>query len=519
MALPRTFLDRCEAEPDRIFLRFGRSELSREQMLQRMLAVTGFLQARGLEEGSTIGAMLGNRPEFLHVWLGANLAGMVMVPYNGALRGDDLAYQLEHSRTSILFVESALLPEVDEVLAARRGLTVVAVGGGSGGRFVGFDEVASTPAGTVSNRVKDGELMEIIYTSGTTNRPKGVVWRYGMMGMLAETLCRHCELDRNDRLMVVLPLFHGNAQLSTAMTVVGDASMLLVPRFSASGFWDTAREGGATEVNLLGPLVTMLFNQPPREDDADNPIRISLSAATPAPLHEAFEQRFGLTVVEAYGLTETGINTANPVDRGRRKIGTIGLPLPYNEVAILDGDLEPQSPGVPGEICVRPVPGVEELMTIEYLDDPEATSELWRGGWLHTGDEGVMDEEGFFTFLDRLKDVIRRRGENISSQQVENVLVSHPAVALAAVVGIPSELGEEEVLALIVPSAEVTPEELAAFCLARLADFKVPEWYRFVDDLPRTPTGRVKKALLRRRPDIAQGAVKLDIKTVKEGEA
>jgi len=464
--LPRTFLDRCEAGPERVFLRFEGAELTREQMLGGMLSVTGFLQGRGLPEGARIGTMLGNRPEFLHVWFGTNLAGMVMVPYNGALRGDDLAYQLEHSGTSILFVEAALMPEVGGVLAARPGLTVVVVGGEAEDGTVDFAEVAASPRGTVSDRVRDGEMMEIIYTSGTTNKPKGVIWRYGMMTMLAETLDRHCELGRDDRLMVVLPLFHGNAQLSTAMTIMADASMLLVPRFSPSRFWNTAREGGATEVNLLGPLVTMLANQPASPDDADNPIRLSISAATPPPLHEAFEQRFGLTVVEAYGLTETGINTANPVGRGRRKIGTIGLPLPHNEVAILDEKLQPQPPGVPGEICVRPVPEVRELMAIEYLNDPEATRKLWHGGWLHTGDEGVMDEEGFFTFLDRLKDVIRRRGENISSQQVENVLVSHPSVALAAVVGIPSELGEEEVLALIVPSGEVTPEEIATFCLS-----------------------------------------------------
>ena len=519
MPLPATFLKRCEADPDRVFLRFEDSESTRERTLEGMLAVTGFLQGRGLGEGTRIGTMLGNRPEFLHVWFGTNLAGMVMVPYNAALRGDDLDYQLEHSETSVLFVEAALLPAIQDIVAGRPGLTVVAVGGEGPEGTVPFGEVAASPAGTVSDRVRDGEVMEIIYTSGTTSRPKGVMWRYGMMGMLADTLVRHCELDRDDRLMVVLPLFHGNAQLSTAMTIAADASMLLVPRFSTSAFWETARTGGATEVNLLGPLITMLSNEPATPGDSDNPVRIVLSAATPPPLHETFEQRFGVTVVEAYGLTETGINTANPVARGRRKIGTIGLPLPHNEVAILDEELQPQPPGVPGEICVRPVDEVKDLMAIEYLNDPDATAALWRGGWLHTGDEGVMDEEGFFTFLDRLKDVIRRRGENISSQQVENVLVSHPGVALAAVVGIPSELGEEEVLALIVPAGEVTPEEIARFCLARLADFKVPEWYRFVDDLPRTPTGRVKKALLRRRPDIAEGAVKVDLKTLKEGVA
>jgi crotonobetaine/carnitine-CoA ligase len=148
------------------------------------------------------------------------------------------------------------------------------------------------------------------------------------------------------------------------------------------------------------------------------------------------------------------------------------------------------------------------------VDDPDATATLWRGGWLHTGDEGVMDEEGFFTFLDRKKDVIRRRGENIASQQVEHVLLSHPKVGKTAVLGIASELGEEEVLALIVPLEPVTPEELAAYCAERLAAFKVPEWYRFVDELPTTPTGRVKKAVLKARTNLAEGAVKINVTTV-----
>ena len=515
MPLPKRFFELAEAKPDEAFLWFEGHEITRWNLAADALKVTGFLRGLGVAADARIGVMLINRPEFLAVWFGTNAAGMTLVPYNAALRGDDLDYQLRHSRTTVLFVEAALLPAVKDVLDGQEQLTVVVVGGEAPEATMSWDMVASSEPGAIDDRLRDGEVMEIVYTSGTTSRPKGVVWRYGLMSMIAEILVRHLGLSSADRLMVVLPLFHGNAQLSTAMTIMCQGSMLLVPKFSVSRLWGLAREGGATEINLLGPLVTMLYNQAPQEDDADNPIRVAFSAATPAPIHEAFEQRFGMTVVEGYGLTETGINTANPLDPARRKVGTIGLALPYNEVAILDDDLRELPPGEPGEICVRPTELSDGMMQrIEYVDDPQATATLWRGGWLHTGDEGVMDDEGFFTFLDRKKDVIRRRGENIASQQVEHVLLSHPKVGQAAVIGVPSELGEEEVLALIVPLEPISAEELGAYCLERLAAFKVPEWYRFVDGLPTTPTGRVKKAELKRAGRLTDGAIKIDVANI-----
>jgi crotonobetaine/carnitine-CoA ligase len=379
--------------------------------------------------------------------------------------------------------------------------------GGEEPGAVPFREALAGAAGAVSDACDEQGVMEVVYTSGTTSRPKGVVWRHGAMPIIGRHIARFVGLNASDRLMIVLPLFHGNAQLSTAMALSSGASILLVRRFGASAFWDVARRGGATEVNLLGPLLAMLHAQPPLPDDADNPVKTVFCAATPAVMHERFEQRFGVTVVEGYGLTETGINTLNPVDRRRRKIGSVGLPAPYNEVAVLDGALRPLPPGQPGEICVRPVDEMERHWRIEYLDDPQATAALWRGGWLHTGDQGVADAEGFITFIDRLKDVIRRRGENISSQQVEQVLLSHPAVADAAVVGVPARVGEEEVLALVVLRRPVSAEDLAAFCRERLAEFKVPSMFKIVDAVPKTPTGRVKKAELKSSPGLLSGIV------------
>lgn len=506
MPVPRILLTLAEADPGHPLVWFEGEVLTREAVASAALKVTGWLGRERHRPGERAGVMVLNRPEFYSIWFGSNLAGLPIVPFNAALRGDDLAYQLTHSAVSVLFIERDLLPALLALPARPVSLRTVVVVGGEAPGAIPFGELHSGAPGAVSDACQDGGVMEVIYTSGTTSRPKGVVWRHAAMPRIATHIAGHLELTGADRLMIVLPLFHGNAQLSTAMALATGASIALVPRFTASGFWDDARRSGATQVSLLGPVLAMVFGQPPRADDADNPIRTVFCAATPASMHEPFEQRFGVTVVEGFGLTETAINTMNPVDRRRRKVGTIGLAAPYNDVAVLDGELRPLPPGQPGEICVRPTGEMQRLWRIEYLDDPQATAALWRGGWLHTGDQGVADAEGFITFVDRMKDVIRRRGENISSQQVEHVLLSHPAVADAAVVGVPAKVGEEDVLALVVLRKQVAAAELAAFCGERLASFKVPSMFKVVPAVPKTATGRVKKAELKRLPDLLAGA-------------
>lgn len=505
MPLPRLLLELAERAPARPLVWFEGRTLDRADVATAALRVAGWLSRERFQPGERAGVMVLNRPEFYAIWFGSNLAGLPLVPFNAALRGDDLGYQLSHSQAAVLFVERDLLPALAALPSRPPTLRTVVVVGGDAPGAIPFAEVLAGAPGAPSGACAEGGVMEVIYTSGTTSRPKGVVWRHGAMPRIAGHIARHLALTGDDRLMIVLPLFHGNAQLSTAMALVTGGSITLVPRFTASAFWDPARRSGATQVSLLGPVLAMVHAQPPRADDADHPLRTVFCAATPPALHQPFEQRFGVTVVEGFGLTETGINTLNPLDPRRRKIGTVGLAAPYNEVAILDEGLRPLPPGQPGEICVRPVGEMERLWRIEYLDDPAATAALWRGGWLHTGDQGVADAEGFVTFVDRLKDVIRRRGENVSSQQVEQVLLSHPAVADAAVVGVPAAVGEEDVLALVVLRRPVPAAELAAFCAERLAAFKVPSLFKVVSAVPKTPTGRVKKAELRRAPDVLAG--------------
>jgi crotonobetaine/carnitine-CoA ligase len=274
-----------------------------------------------------------------------------------------------------------------------------------------------------------------------------------------------------------------------------DASLVMTQRFSASRFWDMCKEKGVTAFNYQGGLLMMLFRQPERVDDADNPVRRAFGAPCPIEIWESFEARFGLKLVEVYGSTEVAIATQNPVSDCR--IGTAGRESSLYEVRIVDEDDIPVPSETPGEIVVRPKH--PSVMMSGYFDMPEATVAAWRNLWFHTGDRGRMDSDGFLTFIDRMKDCVRRRGENISSFEVEAVINLHEAVLESAVYGVPSELGEEEVMVAVVrePEVRLTPAELLDYCQSKMAHFAIPRFVRWVDELPKTPSERVEKYKLR----------------------
>src|SRR5262249_29873453 len=237
--------------------------------------------------------------------------------------------------------------------------------------------------------------MEIIYTAGTTARARSVVWHHDFLTGGGFGLSQLLGIAESDRLMIVLPLFAANAQVSVAMALASGASILLERRFVASRFWSSARKGGATQVSLSGLLMSELQARPERRTDPDHGVRLVFSIATPKDLHEAFENRFGVGVVEAYGSTESGFVTVNRMERGRRKLGTVGLPVPWHEVAVLDERMRRVSPGAIGEICVRS-----------------------GSTWLRSGDLGTSDEEGFLTFVDRREDILQRGGRTFSTRPI-----------------------------------------------------------------------------------------------------
>jgi crotonobetaine/carnitine-CoA ligase len=330
------------------------------------------------------------------------------------------------------------------------------------------------------------ELLAVLYTSGTTSKPKGVMVSHAAYLHCGEAVAQHVRLRPEDRNLIVLPLFHGNAQYySTMSALVTGASIALAPRFSASRWSEQAALMRATVASLFAAPIRMILAAEPSQYDRKHKLRVTLFAqnVTQDQL-DAFEERFGCPLAQLYGMTETvAPPTINPL-YGERRNMSIGRPTLDTRVRIEDGQLV-----VAGE------PG-KTLMS-GYLDNPEATADVLRDGWLYTGDGVRADDDGFLYFVDRKKDLIKRAGENVSTVEVEQILDQHPAVYESAVVGLPDEMYDEIVAAFVVPASDVSADELIAFCRDRLAKFKVPARIEFVDELPRTPVGKVQKHLLR----------------------
>jgi crotonobetaine/carnitine-CoA ligase len=345
--------------------------------------------------------------------------------------------------------------------------------------------------------VDPADTMAILYTSGTTGAPKGVCCPHAQFFWWGVLVGEQLGLGPGDTAYTVLPLFHTNALNAVAQVLASGARYAFGPRFSASGFWGEARAVGATVTYLLGAMVHILMKAPPSGSDRDHAVRIALSPATPAELATGFQERFGVVLMDGYGSTETNLVTSNLI--GGHTPGTMGRPAPEFEVRAADDHDEELPPGVPGELLVRPREPFS--CATGYWRRPEATVAAWRNLWFHTGDRVVREPDGTLRFVDRLKDAIRRRGENVSSFEVEQALVSHPDVESAAVVPVPSELSEDEVMAFVVPRAgrRLDPVDLVRHCEPHLAYFAIPRFVEVVDALPLTENGKVRKHVLRER--------------------
>ncbi|MCP4577718.1 MAG: ATP-dependent acyl-CoA ligase, partial [Deltaproteobacteria bacterium] len=339
----------------------------------------------------------------------------------------------------------------------------------------------------------------IIYTSGTTGPPKGALisqFNYVNSGRVwAEDII---DFREDDIFFTTLPLFHANAQMFTTMgALYSGRPFVLRERFSASGFFDEIRQYGATIFNYIGGMLTMLMKQAEREDDAQNPARATFGGAAPREIWRDFEKRFNTTIIEGFGLTESGgVCLCNPPHD--ITVGSIGKPMTFCDVAIRDENNQEVPIGESGEIVVRQT--TPHSMFSGYYKQPDKTDEAWEGGWFHSGDRGYEDENGYFFFMDRIKDCIRRRGENISSFEIEKIVNSHPNVLESAAVAVPSELGEDEVKIYVIlkQSEQMAPEELIAFCEERMAYFMVPRYIEFITAFPKTATERTQKFELRK---------------------
>ena len=489
--------DRAESTPGDPFVMHVGQIVTFSQQFERAMHAAAALASLGVGSGDKVALMLPNCLEFLDLWFGCALLGAVFVPVNTALKADGLRYIIEHSDARAVVIDesvvenyvAALGPDGPELRFVR----------GSAPEWGRLDELLAGSCAEVSPAVSDpDDLASVLYTSGTTGLPKGVMNCHGAYITAGYEFARqHVRLRSDDVLYTSLPLFHVNAQmLTTVGSLLSGRPMVLAPRFSASRFFDDIREHSATIFNYIGAMLTMLYKQPERDGDAANPIRLAIGGAAPKELWPQFEQRFGLTILEIYGLTETATYCmGNPPDDIR--VGTIGRPVSWADVRIHRSDGSEADVGEPGEIVIRAKK--PKILFKGYYKREDATAESMTGGWFHSGDRGVRRDDGYLIFVDRLKDSIRRRGENISSYEVERVMNSHPAVVESAAIGVPSELGEEDVMIVVVPRDAQRPDpvELIAFCAERMASFMVPRYVKFRSALPKTATQRVQKYQLR----------------------
>lgn len=496
---------RAAAHPDKLALVFEDTELTYGGLDAAVTDVARGLVAVGGIPGSSVGIFLPNRPEYLLAWLGAARAGLVEVPVNTAYKGSFLDHALRSTDVRILITEAALLelvaelPEppktlntvvlLDDAVPPRRNPPGVEVRTWSELLAAG-DPVRELP------RVAPDDPAAIMLTSGTTGRSKGVVFPHLMPLIGARECAAQMGTTPDERLYTCLPLFHGAAQINISLhCFYAGATLVLGRRFSASRFWDEVRAHRVTQFNALGSILPMLLAQPPSDRDRDHRVTKLFAAPAPPQVLHPFEERFGVHIVEGYGLTEIKNVLYNPLDT--RKVGSIGLPTESSIVEIHDESGHRAAPGQAGEIVYRP--RLPHIMFSGYHRDPAATLATTQDLWWHTGDLGYTDEDGYFYFIDRKKDALRRRGENISSHEVESVLLAYPGVVAAAAVGTPSDLGEDEVLAVLQVESgrQVDFEKLFAHCDQSLPHFMVPRYYQILDELPVTPTGKVRKNDLR----------------------
>jgi len=496
--------ERVNSHPDAVWLRFNDETYTWSEVLDASVRVANGLLDLGVAPGDRVAIMMGNRPEFLWTFFASSFIGASVVPINISQRGPTLAHILTDSGVSAAVAHADLITALDSVQKANRNPLHVVVVGSPGDPdtslpkgYWSFDRVISHDATEIvlpddSTTAAGGAAM--LYTSGTTGPPKGVVssGSDGVAGLLA--ILGSLSVRPGDTIYTSLPLFHGNAlMISMLGSILLDAQFALGERFRAATHFDECRRFGAAEFNALGGMIALIMKQPTSPMDRAHQVRTVLSAGCPADLWRSFEDRFGVRLVEFYGLVDAPGLLLNDVG----KVGSMGRPVGDTEFRILDDDDHPLSPGQVGELAFRGPGGASSY----YNNRPDDTKVAWRGGWFHTGDLAVEDSDGFFFYRGRKKESIRRLGENISAWEIETVVAQHPDVLECAAHAVPSELGEDEVKLCVIPrpGAQLDPAALVGFCENRMAKYAIPRFVEVMDALPKTPSQRVQYAALRKR--------------------
>ncbi|MFI5436322.1 AMP-binding protein [Rhodococcus baikonurensis] len=497
----RYLLERRAAEdPEKVFAVFDNGPTwTRVDLLRRVRSTAFALESLGVKQGDHVVCWLPNGPDVLRYWFAINYIGAVFVPINTAYRGGVLTHVLDNADAEVLIGDVDLLTRLNDI-DDRGGIRQVVCVGGECDPIDGVEVLSANQLDSVVGEpsllnapIEPWHTQSIIYTSGTTGPSKGVLTSYmqAYSSFGPETMP---IMTSEDRFLINMPAFHaGGSTLLYAMLING-GSVAVVDRFSSERFWSQIRETESTMVFLLGVMANFVESQPVSSEDAKNP----LTKVFIVPLLDniaAFAERFGVDIYTIYNMTELSapiISEANPTQRG-----TCGKVRAGVEIRLVDEADREVPVGEVGEITVRT--DAPWALNHGYYKMPEATARAWRNGWFHTGDTARRDDDGNYYFADRLKDSIRRRGENISSMEVETELMAHPHVREAAVIAVPSDISEDEVMAVVapVPGTHIDPVELTRFLEPRMAYYMIPRYIRVVDELPKTPTSKIQKNSLR----------------------
>ena len=511
--LTGAFASRAAHNPQREFILFNGKSWSWQAFGVAVERTARLLISRGIRKGDRVAVMARNCDRHVLALLALARIGAIMVPVNPEFGVAEAKYVFHHADVSAVLVAS------DTLAVARQ----AADGLATPPWFALFDEATadvplladlaeSAPPVALPTDITADDTVLIVYTSGTTGFPKGAMHSQRSFVTGGEAFVQRVYLQDDDRVMVVLPMFHINANFySVAGTLAAGASLIIVPKFSASTFWQVAANTGATEVNIIEAMGTILQNRPRSEYRADHNIRAVYGVR--GSYADTFRNEFGIPVlIGGYGMTEIPGVTCNPVE-GVQKWHTMG-PVgrhpdparPWAQCRVVDDSGDDVADNVEGEMWVK-----TPIVMQGYFRDAEQTKAAFHDGWFKTGDVVKRDADGYYSFVTRKGDIIRRRGENIAGAELDRVIGAHPAVHESAAVAVPAELGEDDILVCVVlkSGASATAQDIAQWCRERLAPQKVPRFVRFMDELPHTPTGKVLKQKLKADTSLKSGAVDL----------
>ncbi len=501
---------RAEDNPEKEIYIFEKGEhgediLTYADLYEKSNRFAAYLKRLGLGKGDTFGLFMRNHPELIYALLGGTYIGAIAVHIDPRSRGDKLAHFLNDSRARLAVTTGDLLPLLEEVRPQLPELKHIAVtwrpeiGVDPSENYPALNEILEKPAPTVNNEIFDvRHPMEIIYTSGTTGTPKGVVIKMNRTGAILIMTRVVWKYKPNDVLYSGLSLTHGNAQAVTMFPAIALGTKAVIsPRFTKNRIWDICRKYGCTTFSLLGGMMAGIYNEPRKENDGDNPVKMVISAGTPRAIWEGFENRFHVKILEWYGAVEGGF-AYKPIDQG--PIGSFGKTLPgVMELKVVDENDRELGPDQAGELLVRMIKGKTE---VNYLGRPEESEAKTRGGWLRTGDMVHRDDKGWFFFDYRKGTALRRAGDFIQPDLVEKVIGEHPDVSEVCVYGIPAASGapgESDLVATVTPFADKTVDPASIFdtCFKGLEANAVPSYLQVVEDIPKTISEKAMDRLLR----------------------